>query len=295
MKICSQNELLINMYIDGELSADEIDALEAHMAECPACRQYCEELRAMTEAMKDIEYPENLHKTVMAAVDSEYKAQKKKVISFRPLAKVAAAAAAVALAVFVGAEAGIVPGFGTDARAEEADCVMQDSAVAYNGALPETAYDSKSMNVMEVSPESPMTIMSTTLGWFTENGKDHVTVIDDASAAAAPEEETSESRVDELMNGIVQDLGSEGDGYGYYLLAMGSIDSLPAVFADQAEGAGAGYTLLISVKSDDKVREDISRSMSENGFEVYEVTEDEYFTCEPTAEEGLLIVCLDEE
>ncbi|MBQ2691019.1 MAG: zf-HC2 domain-containing protein [Clostridia bacterium] len=295
MKICSQNELLINMYIDGELSADEIDALEAHMAECPACRQYCEELRIISEAVKDIEYPADLHDSVMAAVESERRAQqKKKVISFRPFAKVAAAAAAVALAVFVGAEAGIVPGFGAIGRAEEADCMMQDSVEAYNEALPETAYDSKSMNMME-APETPRTIMSTTLRWFSENGEDHVTVIDDASAAADSEEVTAGSQVDDLMTGIAQDLGSEGDGYGYYLLAMGSIDSLPAVFADQAEGAGAGYTLLISVKSDDKVREDISRSMSENGFEVYEVTEDGYFTCKPEAEEGLLIVCLDEE
>ena len=75
MKVCNGNELLINLYIDGELPENEARALEAHMRECPACRQYCDEICMVNRAVQDLEPPKDLHASIMAAIAAAQEAE----------------------------------------------------------------------------------------------------------------------------------------------------------------------------------------------------------------------------
>ncbi|MGB9920519.1 MAG: zf-HC2 domain-containing protein [Moorellales bacterium] len=69
---CRQAENLISSYLDGELAEAERPELEAHLASCPACRQYAEELEAAQAALAGVfaaaEPPADLFERLMARV-----------------------------------------------------------------------------------------------------------------------------------------------------------------------------------------------------------------------------------
>jgi hypothetical protein len=71
---CRQAENLISAYLDGELEGGYRAEIEAHLASCPACRQYAEELEAAQAALAGIfaaaEPPADLLERVMARVRS---------------------------------------------------------------------------------------------------------------------------------------------------------------------------------------------------------------------------------
>lgn len=45
---CSKYEVLISGYLDGELSPEELAHIEAHLAECPACRHEFAVMKSLT-------------------------------------------------------------------------------------------------------------------------------------------------------------------------------------------------------------------------------------------------------
>jgi predicted anti-sigma-YlaC factor YlaD len=57
-------EIDLSTFLDGELPANEIKRVEAHLADCRDCRDVCERMRAdrdlLLECMPDIEPPEYL-------------------------------------------------------------------------------------------------------------------------------------------------------------------------------------------------------------------------------------------
>ncbi len=70
---CEQADMLLNEYIDGELDAVTVAALEAHLAECDSCRREYEQLRELCCAVGDAAEvaPPELHGRIMAAVRAE--------------------------------------------------------------------------------------------------------------------------------------------------------------------------------------------------------------------------------
>src|SRR5829696_8489933 len=63
-------ESQIDLYLDGELAAEEAAAFEGHLADCPACRQFRDARLALRSAiaalMPRLESPERLRRQVHA-------------------------------------------------------------------------------------------------------------------------------------------------------------------------------------------------------------------------------------
>ena len=73
MPDCERYEELCSCALDGALTKNEKRELEAHLAECPACRAYMEDLRAMKSLWKGLETPapEGLHEQIMEQIMAE--------------------------------------------------------------------------------------------------------------------------------------------------------------------------------------------------------------------------------
>ncbi|MBR5536338.1 MAG: zf-HC2 domain-containing protein [Clostridia bacterium] len=71
MRSCEDFELLINLFLDDMLPSEECRPLEEHLKECQACRSRYEQLRAMKEALADMEepVPEGLHGQILDYVE----------------------------------------------------------------------------------------------------------------------------------------------------------------------------------------------------------------------------------
>ena len=83
---CKKFRLMVDEYIEGELTAAEMREFEAHIAECEECRKELEELRALKAAIRSAEeeMPEGLHSRIMASIEAEpKKAPRRKTAFFR--------------------------------------------------------------------------------------------------------------------------------------------------------------------------------------------------------------------
>lgn len=312
IKVCNGNKLLISQLIDGELSPEEELQLRDHMGRCPACRAYYEELSFISGHMDDIDFPDDLHASIMSAVEQSRGGGKKPLRFGRKAPPVIGAVAAAIMIVFagvIGVKSGIIS-FGSSDKpyesvnmagsAETADLMMASPQMSLKQAdgsrADEEAADGEDGGGGETVDRKtgssyPVTIDSTMTGWF-NSAEGNVTVlkqIDTESYTDSGEELTA--RVEELSAA----LDGQFSGYGFYMVAFGQSQDLPDVFADQAGDVYPGMTLLIDVKNDLSVREQISCSMTENGFDVYDDQDGEYFTIDAEAEDGLVIIELDGE
>lgn len=89
---CEQVDSLLNEYLDGELDAVTATAVEAHLAECDSCRQTYEQLRAICGAVGDLAepVPDGLHKRIISAVRTEARSARRRRLTSRLGAGVAA-------------------------------------------------------------------------------------------------------------------------------------------------------------------------------------------------------------
>lgn len=74
MKYCETFAALLDPFVDGELSPEEMTRVQAHLDECPACRAYVDDALAIRAAFPDaddMELPENFAETVMARIQAE--------------------------------------------------------------------------------------------------------------------------------------------------------------------------------------------------------------------------------
>ena len=71
MKICTEFEALLDLYVDGELSPEEMGRVADHLDQCEACRSYVDDalaIRAAFPQAEDLELPEGFTESVMEAV-----------------------------------------------------------------------------------------------------------------------------------------------------------------------------------------------------------------------------------
>lgn len=70
---CERYEALCSAAIDNALTKQEQKELDAHLAECPSCRAYLEELRTMRSLWKELEtpMPPALHEKIMSEIEAE--------------------------------------------------------------------------------------------------------------------------------------------------------------------------------------------------------------------------------
>ena len=143
MMMCKEYEARINALIDDELDASErIEVLE-HIAQCPACKAYWEDLLSMRDMLRGQECstPVGFSDAVMARVrvTKQDKATEKKVLRFpqwKRFAALAACCAVVALGVWAadfmpGVEAGSMNMSASNGAAAPETCdSISDSDVA---------------------------------------------------------------------------------------------------------------------------------------------------------------------
>ncbi len=147
MKYCEAYAALLDPFIDGELSPDEMIRVQAHLDECPACRAYVDDTLAIRAAFPDVEetpVPDSFTEAVMARIQAEA-AQKK---NSRPWLKVLASLAACFTVVLLAA-----PMFSGGVKTEK---VMESPAMA--AAAPAMTAESaaeEDKSVAEAPAEAP--------------------------------------------------------------------------------------------------------------------------------------------
>ena len=140
MKYCENFAALLDPFVDGELSPDEMARVQAHLDGCPACRAYVDDalaIRAAFPQAEETELPEDFHRSVMAAVAAQ--AGRKRSRPLRTLLPLAAACfALVVLARGIplgGMKEKAYPVSAADSA--PASSVMESAAAAEEPAVPQ--------------------------------------------------------------------------------------------------------------------------------------------------------------
>ena len=95
-----ENTALLDAFVDGELTSDEMIQVQAHLDECPACQAYVDDalaIRAAFPTEDDIPLPADFTENVMRSVAKAPQSRPKR----QPWGKLAAAAACLAVIVLV--------------------------------------------------------------------------------------------------------------------------------------------------------------------------------------------------
>lgn len=80
MKYCEEYAALLDLYVDGELSPEEMAAVQEHLDQCPDCRRYVDEILEIRAAFPDVEetpVPEGFADGVMEAIRAASPAPRK--------------------------------------------------------------------------------------------------------------------------------------------------------------------------------------------------------------------------
>lgn len=80
MDPCEEMELLLSTRLDGALSQEESELLEAHLAQCPSCRALAGELEAIHQAMGQlsVDPPAQLSRQIMAGLGPQERPSRRK-------------------------------------------------------------------------------------------------------------------------------------------------------------------------------------------------------------------------
>lgn len=73
MKYCEDCAALLDLYVDGELSPEDMDRVRAHLETCSGCRAYVDDALAIRAAFPDVEdteVPTGFAESVMSAVQA---------------------------------------------------------------------------------------------------------------------------------------------------------------------------------------------------------------------------------
>ena len=201
MKYCESYAALLDLFVDGELSLEEMLGVQAHLDECPACRAYVDDALAMRAAFpdaEDTEVPEGFAAGVMSAIQADiasrpaHSRKKKKTPWMGVLASLAACCAIV-----------IIQQNGPMAAKSEsaAASMAYDTAVAEEAACedvaPEAAYFTADTATEETAPEAeeaaPMErlVEEPAEGGAIAQSVTNTSIEDDAAAAPAAADPTA--------------------------------------------------------------------------------------------------------
>lgn len=114
-----ENTALLDAFVDGELTNEEMISVQSHLDECPECRAYVDDalaIRAAFPTEDDLELPADFAETVMKAVAETPQSRPKK---RQPWGKLAAAAACLAVIVLM-QRGGLTGGSGNTSAACDA-------------------------------------------------------------------------------------------------------------------------------------------------------------------------------
>jgi len=136
-----ENTALLDAFVDGELTSDEMIQVQAHLDECPACQAYVDDalaIRAAFPTEDTVPLPADFTENVMKAVAKAPQSRPKK----QPWGKLAAAAACLAVIVLV--QHGALGGTGSADSASAYDTAAMMDVATTESAAAERSMDSPS-------------------------------------------------------------------------------------------------------------------------------------------------------
>ena len=136
-----ENTALLDAFVDGELTSDEMIQVQAHLDECPACQAYVDDalaIRAAFPTEDDVPLPADFTENVMRSVAKAPQSRPKK----QPWGKLAAAAACLAVIVLV--QHGALGGTGSTDNSAAYDTAAVMDVAAAESAPAERTMDSPS-------------------------------------------------------------------------------------------------------------------------------------------------------
>ena len=255
MKYCETFAALLDPFVDGELSPDEMARVQAHLDACPACRAYVDDAMAIRAAFPDAEdtpVPDGFSESVMARIRAETVSQKRK---NRPWLKALASLAACCAIVLLAA-----PMFShsskTEAAPAEAPAAAADTAASTERAMEfalteeapagesaeESREDLASSKLYDAAPSPSAAADSGATAYFTEaDPASWLTLTAEEAgsllADVTPAEETETELRYELTSGELETL----------LAALSEAGIVPSGELHPAEMEGS-YVLVIVTK-----------------------------------------------
>jgi mycothiol system anti-sigma-R factor len=155
---CTEYQANIQLYVDGELTGEELEEFRAHLARCTECRKAVQEeesfSRLIRAARPPVVAPESLRSAALKSIEQarvmqsgqEFVARRT-----RPIFRAWSMAAAAAIVLFVIASVAVL----RQRRQNEAEVMMQTAILAHqqlsNNTLP-----------LDISSDSPQTVAA----WF---------------------------------------------------------------------------------------------------------------------------------
>ena len=185
MKYCETYAALLDLYVDGELSLEEMLEVQAHLDECPACQSYVDDALDMRAAFPDAgetEVPEGFAAGVMAKIQAVPAAprKKKKTPWLGVLASLAACCAIVILQ-----QNGPLPGGGNDSASVAYDVAAEETVTECDDAATYTTAE-------ESVEEAAMGTATAESGTYAQNDPMETRM----EQAPATEEESAEITAD---------------------------------------------------------------------------------------------------
>ena len=158
MNTCETYAALLDLFVDGELSLEEMLEVQAHLDECPACRAYVDDALAMQASFPDAEeteIPEGFAAGVMSKIQADIATRpasphkKKKTPWVGVLASLAACCAIVIIQ-----QNGPLAAKSESAAASMAYDTAVAEEAACEDAAPEAAYFTADTATEETAPEA---------------------------------------------------------------------------------------------------------------------------------------------
>ena len=248
MKYCETFAALLDPFVDGELSPDEMARVQAHLDACPACRAYVDDAMAIRAAFPDAEdtpVPDGFSESVMARIRAETVSQKRKNRPWlKALASLAACCAIVLLAAPMfshGSKTEAAPAEAPAAAAASTERAMGFANTAEDAPAEESREDLASSKLYDAAPapsaaDSGATAYCTeadTTSWLTLTAEEAGSLLADVT----PVEETETELRYELTSLELENL----------LTALSEAGIVPSGELHPAEMEGS-YVLVIVTK-----------------------------------------------
>ena len=244
MKYCETFAALLDPFVDGELSPDEMARVQAHLDACPACRAYVDDALAIRAAFPDAEdtpVPDGFAESVMARIRAETVSQKRKNRPWlKALASLAACCAIVLLAAPMfshGSKTEAAPAEAPAAAAASTERAMGFANTAEEAPAEESREDLASSKLYDAAPapsaaDSGATEADAT-SWLTLTAEEAGSLLADFT----PVEETETELRYELTSSELESL----------LTALSEAGIVPSGELHPAEMEGS-YVLVIVTK-----------------------------------------------
>lgn len=267
MTECEKYQELCAAFVDDELTAEELASLQAHLAGCPECTEYLDDLRQVAGLCREKppEPPETLHENIMQYIVAEAQAtvvQPEHRRRTLPVFTVLAAAAVVVLCVLSGVSSDFI---NLQTSTPSSAGIAADSGAAAEGIAPRTA---------QIEPQA-----------------DIAAVPQGAQAQfyAAPESSDAE---EESMLALVRSLpvtpeSIANNNYAFCYISTGEEEIPEFEGALVAENDTASY---FTVRNNMGVLEKVLSALSEGGYEAEARQDVVGVTIDSNAAEGLMII-----